>query len=70
MEFEKLSKESIEYCKIIRGKNHKGCGSDYEFCKLCRETTYTAEQLNDITKKINDYAKTKHNSSNIPKRSK
>lgn len=70
MEIEKLSKESIEYCNSIRGKYYKGCGSDYEFCKLCRENTFTSDQLNDRTKKINDYAKTKHNSSNTPKRSK
>ena len=70
MEIEKLSKESIHYCNLIRGRNYKGCGSDYEFCKLCRENTFTANQLNNRTKKINDYAKKKYNSDNTPKRSK
>ena len=59
MNINKLSKNSIKYCNTIRGKNYKGCGIDYYFCKLCRENTYTAEQLNNKINKINLYTKNK-----------
>jgi len=53
----KLSKESIEYCKTIRGKNYKGCGNDYDFCNMCRNHIRTKEDINSNTKKINDYVR-------------
>ena len=57
MQIEKLTKESIDYCNSIRGKNHKGCGTDADFCKLCRSYGNTADQLSQNNKKINDLAK-------------
>ena len=57
----KLSKESIEYCKTIRGKNYKGCGNDYEFCKICRSNPMiTKESLKQWEEKINNYASKKN----------
>jgi hypothetical protein len=54
MEIEKLTKESIDYCNNIRGKRHEGCGSDKEFCKLCRSYGHSADQLNQTNKRINE----------------
>jgi hypothetical protein len=51
-----LSKESVEYCKGLMGDG--GCGSDYDFCKICRSNPIiTKESLNEWTKKINEYVR-------------
>jgi hypothetical protein len=52
----KLSKESIEYCKSLI--INKGCGSDYEFCKICRSNPIiTKDSLNKWNEKINEYVR-------------
>ena len=53
-----LSKQAIEYCEKTRGINYAGCGSDYGFCKLCREQTNSKEQLIKLINKINNYGYT------------
>ena len=55
--FIKLSKKASDYCEKIRGKNYQGCGSDKEFCKLCRDNIKTIEQFNTRNKKINTLVK-------------
>ena len=59
MDIEKLTKHSIDYCNSIKGKDHKGCGSDANFCKLCRSYGHTADQFSQNNKKINELVRNK-----------
>ena len=60
LEFIEISEEAIKYCNNIRGKNYSGCGSDYDFCKLCRTNASSSDQLNRNRIDINNYIKNKN----------
>jgi hypothetical protein len=53
-----MRKKRYVYCDKIRGKHYEGCGSDFDFCGMCRSIakTRSQEELDSLTKGMDNHA--------------